>query len=151
MFNFLIHIRIFSTLQNFFPMSLWQIHEVCVCFLLLKFSAQFICVCTHWHTSYIDDTHHDMKKKCSIGTLSKKNYGIIWEFFPYRGGEGLPNSQNFCKLTKCFFACQISLISGGKTEFWEFLGGGSPIPKSKCNKNGKILTFWWKPKMFLRV
>ena len=67
------------------------------------------------------------------------------------GGGGLPNSQNFCKLTKCFFACQISFISGGKTEFWEFLGGGSPIPKSKCNKNGKILTFWWKPKMFLRV
>ena len=27
----------------------------------------------------------------------------------------------------------------------------SPIPKSKCKNNGKILTFWWKPKMFLRA
>ena len=29
--------------------------------------------------------------------------------FHIKGGKGggLPNSQNFCKLTKCFFACQI--------------------------------------------
>ena len=27
--------------------------------------------------------------------------------FPNMGGEGLPNSENFCKLTKYFFACQI--------------------------------------------
>ena len=27
----------------------------------------------------------------------------------------------------------------GWGELW---GWGSPIPKSKCNKNGKILTFW---------
>ena len=31
-----------------------------------------------------------------IGTLSKKNYGIIWEFFPYRGGGG--GSSQFPKL-----------------------------------------------------
>ena len=42
----------------------------------------------------------------SLRYALKKNYGIIWEFFPYRGG-GLPNSQNFCKLTKYFFVCQI--------------------------------------------
>ena len=27
----------------------------------------------------------------------------------------------------------------------------SPIPKSKCQNIGKMLTFWWKPKMFLRA
>ena len=73
---------------------------------------------------------------------SQKKITGLFGNFSHKGEGGLPNSQNFCKLTKCFFACQISLISGGKTEFWEFLGGGSPIPKSKCNKNGKILTFW---------
>ena len=27
--------------------------------------------------------------------------------FPNMGGGGLPHSQNFCKLTKYFFVCQI--------------------------------------------
>ena len=39
--------------------------------------------------------------------------------------------------------------SGEKTRvlgIWE-VGTGSPIPKSKC-KNGKILGFWGKPKVF---
>ena len=35
----------------------------------------------------------------------KKN-GIFWEFFP-KGGGGHPISQNFCKITKSFLACQI--------------------------------------------
>ena len=78
--------------------------------------------------------------------IQKKILSFILHFSPF--------NLNFCKLTKCFFACQISFISGGKNGvlgIWEVCGGGSPIPKSKCNKNGKILTFWWKPKMFLRV
>ena len=44
-------------------------------------------------------------EKCSHRYAVRKNYVIIWEFFPNRGG-GLLNSQNFCKLTKCFL-CQI--------------------------------------------
>ena len=60
-----------------------------------------------------------------------------------------------CKLTNWFFACQISFISGGNSEFREFGNcvcvGGVTYSQSKCNKNGKILAFWWIPKMFLRV
>ena len=99
--------------------------------------------------------------------------------FPNMGG-GLPNSQNFCILTKYFFECQIHsevlkhVLRRGGDDIWSILspklhlilfipekktwvlgiwevGGGSPIPKSKCNNIGKILTFWWKPKMFLRA
>ena len=40
-----------------------------------------------------------------LGTHSKKIRDYL-ETFLNMGG-GLPNSQNFCKLTKCFFVCQI--------------------------------------------
>ena len=36
----------------------------------------------------------------------KKITGLFGNF-SHIGGEGLPNSQNFCKLTKYFFVCQI--------------------------------------------
>ena len=39
--------------------------------------------------------------------MSAEKYGIFWEFFPKWGGGGHPNSQNFCKITKSFLACQI--------------------------------------------
>ena len=92
--------------------------------------------------------------------------------FPNKGGGGPLNSQNFCKLTQVF--CQIHsevqkhvlhtdkfyhlkfiwfgvsvVLSERKKR--EVLGifplsgrGGSPIPKSKCQNIGNMLTFWWK-------
>ena len=36
-----------------------------------------------------------------------KKIGDYLGIFPNFFWGGLPNSQNFCKLTKCFFACQI--------------------------------------------
>ena len=71
----------------------------------------------------------------------KKIMGLFGNFSQHRGGTppgGLLNSQNFCKLTKCFFACQISFISGGKTEFWEFWGGGHLFPKVNVTKMAKF-------------
>ena len=41
-----------------------------------------------------------------LGVTAKKKNGIFWEFFP-KGGGGHPISQNFCKITKSFLACQI--------------------------------------------
>ena len=41
-----------------------------------------------------------------LGTHSKKITGLFGNF-SHIGGGGLPNSQNFCKLTKYFFVCQI--------------------------------------------
>ena len=43
---------------------------------------------------------------CKLLLRYAVNYVIILEFFPNCGG-GLLNSQNFCKLTKCFFVCQM--------------------------------------------
>ena len=40
------------------------------------------------------------------GRSQKENTGLLGDFSQH-GGRGLPNSQNFCKLTKYFFACQI--------------------------------------------
>ena len=37
----------------------------------------------------------------------KKKLRDYLGIFPNIGGVGLLNSQNFCKLTKCFFVCQI--------------------------------------------
>ena len=39
------------------------------------------------------------------GTSKKKRYFL--GIFPNRGGRGHPISQNFCKITKSFLACQI--------------------------------------------
>ena len=44
-------------------------------------------------------------KMCKGGT--QKNTGLFGNFPNMGGGRGLPNSQNFCKLTKYFFVCQI--------------------------------------------
>ena len=55
--------------------------------------------------------------------FQKKN-GIFWEFFP-KGGE--PNSQNFCKITKSFLACQIHpkvlkhVFHTGGSNIWSIL------------------------------
>ena len=43
-------------------------------------------------------TLEDMNPTRSLREALKKKYGIIWEFFPTRGG-GLPSSQNFCYFT----------------------------------------------------
>ena len=46
----------------------------------------------------------------------------------------------------------LFVVTGKNGLFWEFCpwgGGGSPIPKSKCQNSDKILTFLWKPKMIL--
>ena len=40
------------------------------------------------------------------GPTQKKITGLFGNFSQH-GGGGLLNSQNFCKLTKCFFVCQI--------------------------------------------
>ena len=42
----------------------------------------------HDYLDHLD--HHD---QYDLGTLSEKNYEIIWEFFPYRGG--FPNPKTF--------------------------------------------------------
>ena len=44
-----------------------------------------------------------MVEKERIGTPPKQKPGIFLEFYPNGEGEGLLNSQNFCKLTKLFF------------------------------------------------
>ena len=46
------------------------------------------------------DGYHQQQQDSSypqvgLGTLSKKNYGIIWEFFPYRGGRVFPIPKTF--------------------------------------------------------
>ena len=40
------------------------------------------------------------------GRSQKENTGLFGDFSQH-GGRGLPNSQNFCELTKYLFACQI--------------------------------------------
>ena len=47
-----------------------------------------------------------MLYKCNKVRTQKKITGLFGNF-SHIGGEGLPNSQNFCKLTKYFFVCQI--------------------------------------------
>ena len=100
-----------------------------------------------------------------LGRLSKKIKGPFryalrkklrdyLGIFPIGGGRVFPIPKTFVNWPSVFLHAKFRSFRGGKSEFWEFgkcVGGGSPIPKSKCNKNGKILTFWWKPKMFLRV
>ena len=38
---------------------------------------------------------------------TQKKITVLFGNFSHRGGGGLPNSQNFCKLTKYFFVCKI--------------------------------------------
>ena len=45
-------------------------------------------------------------KKKDKGSTQKKLRDYLG-IFPNMGGEGLLNSQNFCKFTKYFFVCQI--------------------------------------------
>ena len=42
-----------------------------------------------------------------LGGSSKKKKRYFLGIFPKRGGGGSPISQNFCKITKSFLACQI--------------------------------------------
>ena len=77
----------------------------------------------------------------------KKNYGIIWEFFPYRG-EGLPNSQNFCKLTKYFFVCQIHsevlkhVLQRGGGDIWSILSPKVHLISFISGKKNGVLGIW---------
>ena len=78
----------------------------------------------------------------------KKITGLFGNF-SHRGGEGLPNSQNFCKLTKCFFACQIHsevlkhVLQRGGGDIWSILS-----PKVHLisfileKKNGSFGNLW---------
>ena len=120
----------------------------------------------------------EMVEKDKVGLPKKKP--VFFGNFSQKGGGGHPISQNFCKITKSFLACQIhpkvlkhvfhtggsniwsilsikvhlilSLSSSLREKnglFWEFCpwgGGGSPIPKSKCQNSDKILTFFVKTK-----
>ena len=45
--------------------------------------------------------------KTETKVRSQKKIRHYLGIFPNMGGEGLPNSQNFCKSTKYFFVCQI--------------------------------------------
>ena len=54
------------------------------------------------------------QNNCS-GTLSKKNYGLIWEFFPYGGGGVFPIPKTFVNWPSIF--CTPNSFWGAKTCF----------------------------------
>ena len=103
-----------------------------------------------------------MLKLRSRDTPSAEKIRDFLGIFP-KGGGGLLNSQNFCKLTKIILMCQKMFYNSGEVisdqfnhitldsksgKFWknrrkqevlDFFplrgGGGSPIPKSICHNS----------------
>ena len=52
-----------------------------------------------------EDANYRLVEVVRYALKKKKRYHL--GIFPNMGGGGLPKSQNFCKLTKYFFVCQI--------------------------------------------
>ena len=55
---------------------------------------------------YLGEEGPEFRTESLKGCSQKKITGLFGNF-SHIGGEGLPNSQNFFKLTKYFFVCQI--------------------------------------------
>ena len=80
----------------------------------------------------------------------KKITGLFGNF-SHIGGRGLPNSQNFSKLTKYFFVCQIHsevlkhVLQRGGSDIWSIFSPKVHLIRSLCRsfreKNDKCCEF----------